>query len=137
MSTHVKTAGELFQKGYNCAQAVFGAFCDETGIDFETAVKIAFSFGGGIGGMGDVCGAVSGMLMVLGVKYGYINPADKEAKSEHYRLVRDLVKRFETENGSIVCRELLERLKEKKCIPAARPCAVLVENAAKILDEYI
>lgn len=137
MSTYVKTAGELYQKGYNCAQSVFAAFCDETGLDFETAVKIASSFGGGMGGMGDVCGAVSGMLMVLGIKYGYINPADKEAKSEHYGLIRESVKRFESENGSIVCRELLELLKDKKCISAARPCAVLVENAAKILDEYI
>ncbi|MDF2568396.1 MAG: GCAxxG family probable redox protein, partial [Oscillospiraceae bacterium] len=64
MSTHSKRANELFKQGYNCSQAVFAAFCDETGIDFETALKISSSFGGGMGRLREVCGTVSGMFMV-------------------------------------------------------------------------
>jgi C_GCAxxG_C_C family probable redox protein len=139
-------AKELFSKGYNCSQSVFAAFCDETGLDMDTALKISSSFGGGMGRLREVCGAVSGMFMVVGMKYGYTDPSDKKAKTEHYKLIQDLAKQFEKENGSIVCRELLG-LSVKADIPVPedrtesyykkRPCAELVENAARILDEYI
>ena len=65
MNTHSDLAKELFKKGYNCSQAVFAAFCDQTGLDFDTSLKIASSFGGGMGRLREVCGAVSGMLMVV------------------------------------------------------------------------
>lgn len=146
MSAHSDLAKELFSKGYNCSQSVFAAFCDETGLDIDTALKISSSFGGGMGRLREVCGAVSGMFMVVGMKYGYTDPFDKKAKTEHYKLVQDLAKQFEKENGSIVCRELLG-LSVKADIPVPedrtesyykkRPCAELVENAARILDEYI
>ena len=70
VENHAKKARELFEQGYNCAQSVFAAFCDETNMDFETAIKLAAPFGGGIGRLREVCGAVSGMTMVLGMKYG-------------------------------------------------------------------
>jgi len=146
MSAHSDLARKLFRKGYNCSQSVFAAFCDETGLDTETALKIASSFGGGMGRLREVCGAVTGMFMVVGMKYGYTDPSSKNAKAEHYELVQDLAKQFENENGSIICRELLGiSIKHDKPIPETRndnyykkrPCAELVEQAARILDEYI
>lgn len=146
MSTHSDLARELFEKGYNCSQSVFAAFCDETGLDVDTALKIASSFGGGMGRLREVCGAVTGMFMAAGIKYGYTDPADKNAKTEHYRLIQNLAGQFEKENGSIICRELLGlSIKNDKPVPEdrnesyyrKRPCAKLVEQAARILDEYI
>jgi C_GCAxxG_C_C family probable redox protein len=146
MSAHSDLAGELFKKGFNCSQSVFAAFCDETGLDTETALKIASSFGGGMGRLREVCGAVTGMFMVAGMKYGYTDASDNKAKTEHYRLIQDLAKQFEKENGSIICRELLGiSIKYDNPLSEARnenyyrkrPCAELVEQAARILDEYI
>ena len=146
MSVHSDLARELFRKGYNCSQSIFAAFCDETGLGIDTALKIASSFGGGMGRLREVCGAVSGMFMVVGMKYGYTDPSDKKAKTEHYRVIQDLAKQFEKENGSIICRELLG-LSKKADNPVPedrtdsyyrkRSCAELVEQAARILDEYI
>lgn len=146
MSEHSKLSKELFKKGYNCSQSVFAAFCDETGLDLETALKISSSFGGGMGRLREVCGAVSGMFMVAGMIYGYSDPSDKIAKTEHYKLIQSMGKKFKDENNSIICRELLG-LSEKNNTPIPedrtekyyekRPCAELVEQAAVILDEYI
>lgn len=82
MSKHRELAKELFIKGYNCSQSVFAAFCDETGLDVDTALKIASSFGGGMGRLREVCGAVTGMFMVVGMKYGYTDPSDKKARTK-------------------------------------------------------
>ena len=100
-------AVELFKKGYNCSQSVFGAFAEDLGIDFETAVMISSSFGGGMGRMREVCGAVSGMFMAAGIKYGYSDPKNMNAKKEHYRLIQTLAERFKERNKYIVCRQLL------------------------------
>jgi len=146
MSAHSDLAKELFQKGYNCSQAVFAAFCDETGLDIETALKISSAFGGGIGRLREVCGAVTGMLMVVGMKYGYTDPSNRSSITEHYEIVQDLAKQFEKENGSIICRELLGlTIKNDNPKPEdrnenyykKRPCVELVEQAAILLDEYI
>jgi len=146
LSEHSELAKELFKKGYNCSQSVFAAFCDETGLDLETALKIASSFGGGMGRLREVCGAVTGMFMVAGMIYGYSDPLDKAAKIEHYKLIQSMGKKFKYENGSIICRELLGlSVKSDTPIPEdrteeyykKRPCAELVEQAAIILDEYI
>jgi len=146
LSKHSDYAKELFKKGYNCSQSLFAAFCDESNLDFEDALKISSSFGGGMGRLREVCGAVSGMFMVVGVKYGYTDPTDKIKKSEHYKLIQSLAKRFEEKNSSLICRELLGlTVKQGSPIPEdrteayykKRPCAELVEYAAQILDEYI
>ncbi len=139
MSEHSEIAKELFKKGYNCAQSVVIAFCNETGLDLETALKISSSFGGGMGRLREVCGAVSGMFMVAGMLYGYSDPLNKTAKAEHYKLIQSLATEFKNENNSIVCRELLglSAEKEKNDCYKKRPCAELVEHAAEILDAYI
>ena len=105
---HSMYAAELFMQGYNCAQAVTVAFSDVTGLDKETSAKIASSFGGGMGRMREVCGAVSGMLMVAGLLYGYDDPKADAAKKELYKLVQAQAGAFREEVGSIICREILK-----------------------------
>ena len=141
---HSTYAAELFLKGYNCAQAVAVAFCDVTGLTPDQSAKLMSSFGGGMGRMREVCGAVSGMLMVAGHLYGYSDPGDGTAKKNHYALVQELAGKFREQAGSIVCREIL---KNPPSDPAPtprtaefykeRPCARMVFLAAQILDEYI
>ncbi|MCH4239216.1 MAG: C-GCAxxG-C-C family protein [Oscillospiraceae bacterium] len=142
---HEQRAVALFKQGYNCSQSVFAAFSEELGINQETALKISSSFGGGMGRLREVCGAVSGMFMVLGLKEGYTDPTDGSLKAQHYQKVQELAKKFEQKNGSIVCRELLGlNQKHDSPIPESRtksyykkrPCAELVGMAAKFLDEF-
>ena len=141
---HSVYAGELFLGGYNCAQAVVVAFCDVTGLEKDFAARFASSFGGGMGRMREVCGAVSGMLMVAGLLYGYETPGDDASKKEHYKLVQELAGKFREEVGSIVCREILKNPpSDPNPTPRTaefyktRPCARMVMTAARILDEYI
>lgn len=143
---HSKLAMDLFKQGYNCSQSVFAAFCDETGMDFETAIKISSSFGAGMGRLREVCGAVSGMFMVAGMKYGYVDPINKEDKTKHYKRIQFLANKFKENNSSIVCSELLGlNCKVDSPVPEdrteayykKRPCVELVGQAAKIMDEYI
>ena len=105
--TYKEKAEALFKQGYNCSQAVLLTFSDQLGLDKETALKLSSSFGGGMGRLREVCGAVSSMFMVAGRKNGYTDPCDQTAKKEHYALIQRLAEEFKKENGSIVCRELL------------------------------
>jgi C_GCAxxG_C_C family probable redox protein len=146
MSEHSTLEKDLFKKGYNCSQSVVLAFCDDIGLDSETALKISSSFGGGMGRLREVCGAVSGMLIVLGMLDGYSDPFDRTAKTEHYKLIQSFAMRFKNENKSFICRELLGLSDDRQShIPEERneeyykkrPCAELVEYAAILLDEHI
>ncbi|MBQ6719986.1 MAG: C_GCAxxG_C_C family protein [Oscillospiraceae bacterium] len=142
---HEYLAADLFLSGSNCAQAVLVAFGDVTGLEPDFAAKLSCSFGGGMGRMREVCGAVSGMLMVAGLLYGYTDPGENDAaKKAHYELVQQLSARFREEAGSIICREIL---KNPPSDPSpsprteeyykTRPCTRMVMLAARILDEYI
>ena len=145
-SLYAKKAMDLFKEGFNCSQSVFLAFEDMYKMDPKTALMLSSSFGGGMGRLREVCGAVSGMFMVAGVLYGYDDPKDYEAKKVHYERIQQLAKEFESRNGSIVCRQLLG-LGEGKDTPAPeertqeyykkRPCAELVGMAAAIMEQYI
>lgn len=141
-----KKARELFKNGYNCAQSVFCSFCEETGMDFDEALKLSSSFGGGMGRLREVCGAVSAMFMVAGLKYGYTTPDNDEVKAKHYELIQKLAQEFEVKHGTIICRELLGLdIKNSSPIPsrrteqyyAERPCEELIASAAAILECYI
>lgn len=145
--TKREKAMELFLSGYNCAQSVAGAFSDETGFDFELLTRLASPFGGGMGRLREVCGAVSGMFIVTGILYGYDSPKDIEAKKILYSRVQLLASRFKEKNGSYICGELLglkERCPESP-VPEKRtdeyykkrPCKDLVGDAAEILNEFI
>ena len=141
---HSYIAADLFLQGYNCAQAVAVAFTDVTGMDKKEAAKLAAPFGGGMGRMREVCGAVSGMFMVLGALYGYDNADADSKKKELYQQVQALAEKFKEENGSIICREILKNPpSDPNPSPrtaeyyAKRPCARMVMTAAKLMDDFI
>ena len=141
---HREKAAQLFLQGYNCAQAMMVAYCDVTGLTPDFAARMASSFGGGMGRMREVCGAVSGMLMVAGLLYGYEIPGDDVSKKAHYHLVQHLAGKFREEAGSSVCREILKNPpSDPNPTPrtaefyAQRPCARMLILAAEILDEYM
>ena len=148
MTNHAEIAKQLFFKGYNCAQSVFCAFTDVTGYDIDTSARMASSFGGGLGRLRETCGAVSAAALILGIVNGYADPADYEAKKQHYELVREFADKFKEKDKSIICRELLTEASlnpESGGAPEQRseeyyqkrPCPNLVYDAALILDEMI
>lgn len=139
-------AEELFARGYNCSQSVFAAYATRLGVDFETALKLAAPLGGGVGRMREVCGAFSACAMLDGLKNCTPNPSAEE-KAETYARVQKLAELFKAANGSIICRELLNLSKSAPTPPtpdartaeyyAKRPCARIIANAAKIVEEHI
>ena len=141
---HGMKAMELFVEGYNCAQAVAVAFCDITGLDEKTTARMVSPYGGGMGRLREVCGAVSGLLFVLGYLYGYDNADADETKKELYGRVQDLAGQFREKCGSIICRELLDNPpSDPNPSPRTaqyykdRPCAILVKTAAELMDGFI
>ena len=145
-SPHAVKAMALFKEGYNCAQSVFLAFEEECGLERSIALKLSASFGGGMGRLREVCGAVSGMFMVAGVLYGYDSPDAYEEKALHYERIQKLAHDFSEYTGSIVCRELLG-LEQKSDAPTPerrtdsyyqkRPCVQMVGLAAAVMERYI
>ena len=137
-------AVQLFDEGYNCSQAVLGAFCESFGLDQKTAFTLASGFGGGLGCMGEVCGSLTGAIMVLSLKYGSADPADKTAKMQNYRKVKELAEEFKLQTGSVICRELLgfdmntrEGQLSAKQPDAFHDCPQFVRIAAEILEEML
>lgn len=148
MKDHARLAHENFKRGYNCAQAVAIAFADEMGMSETELAKLASSFGGGMGKMREVCGAVSGALLVYGALRGNSDPEDGEAKKQHYANVRAFADRFKAEHETIICRELLHNIGLKKDAGGdpeertpeyyrTRPCVRFVETAATVLAEML
>ena len=137
-------AKQNFMNGYNCSQAVLLAFCEDFGLEKETALKISEPFGGR---MREVCGTVTGMFMVIGLAMGNDNSKDNTTKKNVYKSVQDLAAKFKEDNGSIICRELLGFQKNNKesYVPSERtneyykkrPCPELCKYAADILEEYL
>ena len=139
-------AADYFQEGFNCCQSVFLAFADRYGFDRETALKLSCSFGGGMGRMRQVCGAVSGMALVCGLETGNTDAGDRRKKTENYGRMRKLADAFREKQGSIVCGELLGlsegQKKEEDAAPSERtaeyykkrPCKELVRCAAELLE---
>ena len=138
---------ELFKSGYNCAQAVVGAYADLYGVPQDVALRMSASFGGGMGRMRLTCGAASGMFMLAGLENGCATTENPAKRSENYALVQELAAKFKEVNGSLTCAELLglrtgtieppvpsERTKEYY---KARPCAVMVESACRIFAEHV
>ena len=139
-------ASKNFKEGYNCAQSVFLAFAEDFNFDTDTALKLSSSFGGGMGRLREVCGAVSSMFAIAGLKKGYCNPDDDVAKAEHYALIQNLAEQFKAKYGTIICRDLLE-LPEGSDSPVPskrdekyyqeRPCEAFVRFAAEIIEKNL
>lgn len=106
MKRNKQTALTCFQNGFNCSQAVLSTFCEENGMSKETALKIATCFGGGMRN-GEVCGAVTGGLMAIGLKYGHSVEGDDTTKTRAYQLTREFTQQFKEKRGSLLCRKLL------------------------------
>ncbi|MDD7403186.1 MAG: C-GCAxxG-C-C family protein [Butyribacter sp.] len=162
METRKEKAIRLFKSGYNCSQSVFAAYADKYGIDEETAFRLSASFGGGMGRMREVCGAVSGMFMVAGLETGATEGKDAEGKKANYDMVQKMAEAYRKENGSIICKELLglvpmpeskTREAESTVTAAAftdtrpearteeyyqkRPCVELVGQACDIIENVL
>lgn len=144
--TRRERAMSLFESGYNCTQSVVLAFSDLLDLPEETLAQLVSAFGGGMGRLREVCGSMSGVFFVTGMLYGYHEPKDFEGKKALYAKVQELACRFEEQNGSIVCRELLG-LDHRRDEPVPqertpeyyrkRPCKELIGCAAEILDQFI
>lgn len=143
----VERAKELFHQGFNCSQAVFAACADIYGIEDEAlALRLAASFGGGIGRMRQTCGAACGMFLLAGLQNGSAIPGDAEGKKNNYTLVQDLAAKFKNENGSLICAELLGIApKPQTPTPEARteayyqkrPCVEMVASAVRMYLESL
>lgn len=143
--TKRELAGKYFLAGYNCAQAVLCAFCDELCLTREQAAAMASPFGGGMGRMREVCGACSAVFLALGILYGYDKPGDEEAKAALYGRVQTLGSVCRSLHGSLICRELLGGHADTSATPTKRdaafyeqrPCLSLVEDMAEALEQYL
>ena len=142
----VQKAEDLFKSGYNCSQSVIGAVCDDLGLDFDTAMKFSEGFGGGMGRMRLTCGAVSGMVMAVGMVMSR-GDADGDTRAEVYAKVHELADKFSAENGTIICSQLLglDKSNEYNPMPETRtdnfykkrPCVELVKQCVKIIEEEL
>lgn len=145
MGIYSKLACKNFKDGYNCAQSVLLAFSDKIALDKEKALMLTSSFGGGMGRLREVCGAVSAMFMIAGFLKGYTSPSDDIAKANHYKLIQDLAEEFKLAQGSIICRELLDLDGKSSYIPSERtkeyyedrPCENCIALAAEIIEKEL
>lgn len=131
-----ETALTVFASGFNCAQAVFAAYCEDFGLDTPTALRVSEGFGGGVAGTGGLCGALSGAVMALGLYAGRSEPGDLESKERTKSLARSLLARFEALYGHTACEALLQS--QGVALGGKSPaCAAYVESACALLDELL
>jgi C_GCAxxG_C_C family probable redox protein len=143
--THRQLAVETFRSGFSCSQAVFAAFAEELGLDREKALRIAQPFGGGIARTGSICGAASGAILAIGLKYGRSRLEDEAAREKTYALVQEFMERFRGRRGSLLCRELIgvdlsapggHAEAEQRGV-FEEICSQLVAEAAEILEAIL
>lgn len=149
MEQRLRLSVDLFMQGFGCCQSVVAAFADLYGMDRNTALRIGAGFGGGIGRLRMVCGAVSGIVTLTGLQCGNTDGEDREGKAHCYKVVQELLERFRQKNGSIICADLLAqngcKAETDTHMPdqrdahyySTRPCARKVEDAARIFAEYL
>ncbi len=140
-----EAAMKLFsQDKFNCAQSVFGVFAEELGIDRDTALKCAAGFGGGMR-CGEVCGAVTGALMALGLRFGSSTPCDADGKQRGNAKAMEFITRFQQAHGTLLCKDLLgynpgipedvQKINELGLHDTVCPKAI--ESAAEIAEDII
>jgi len=142
MESKVNEAVACFKDNFNCSQAVFSTYCEEFGLDKKTALKIACGLGGGMGRLGEVCGAVSGAYLLIGLKYGKYVKEDEKAKEKTYEMIQEFTRLFKAKNRTTICRELLgvDLLTGDKQLAAERVktiCPKMVQDAAEILESML
>ncbi len=140
----VDRAVTCFKKGLNCSQAILCVYGPRFGLSRETSSRLACGFGGGMR-VGQVCGAVTGAFMVIGLKYGQAEVIDRESKDRTYRLVKEFADKFRSRNGSVICKELLGcDISTREGMKTAREkdlfnsfCPKMVQDAAEILEDML
>lgn len=149
LEARVERAVENFMAGYGCCQSVVAAFADLYGLDETMAKRIAAGFGGGVGRLRMMCGAVSAIVMLVGLDCGQTEGSDREGKSACYKVVQELLAQSKAENGSLICAEILSLQGHEKAHSSyvasprtaeyykTRPCAAKVESAARIFANYL
>lgn len=149
LDERVARAVENFMAGYGCCQSIVAAFADLYGLDDTLAKKIAAGFGGGVGRLRMMCGAVSGIVMLVGLHCGQTEGSDREGKSACYKVVQELLEQSRQQNGSLICAEILglKGYEKASCSYIAsprtaeyyksRPCAAKVESAARIFADFL
>lgn len=145
MSTKEEIAVEMLGKGYNCAQAVLASQSDEYGMDAALAKKAAAAFGGGIANNGEVCGACTGALMLIGLRYGRYKDGDSESREKTNRIANEFLGRIKEEYGSIICRDIIkynlldenELLKAREADVFTKICRPLVKRAVELAEEIL
>ena len=145
MQVIIQSANTKFEQGFNCAQSVFASFAPSMGLSEALALKIATPFGGGIRRMGEVCGAVSGAMMVIGLKFGNLAPDNSAGKELNNQLAQDFAERFTQQHGTILCRQLLNLdISNPEELELARQaglfskrCPLFVQSAAEILTQLL
>jgi len=142
--TKMEKAVDVFSRGFNCSQAVLSVYSEEMGISVENALKIASSFGSGMR-QGEVCGAVSGALMVLGLQFGHSVEGDKQTKGNMYGIAEEFHKRFIEKNNSIICKKLLaydvtsedDLMKINQEGLFQKICPQMIKDAVEITEELL
>ena len=149
LDERVNRAVDNFMAGYGCCQAVVAAFADLYRVDDTLAKRLAAGFGGGVGRMRMMCGAVSGLVMLVGLDCGQTEGSDRDGKSACYKVVQELLAQSREQNGSLICAEILglkgyEKANSSYVASArtaeyykTRPCAAKVESAARIFADYL
>ncbi len=140
MSERSEKAVELFKDGFNCSQAVVGAFAKDIGLDEKTALKISAGFGGGVARTGEICGALSGAAIIAGVLYGATDGRDAESKAHTYEELQRVINIFKEKNTFVTCRELKnppEKSENGSPVYNRRPCVSLVEDVALAVEKVM
>ncbi|MFV9631467.1 MAG: C-GCAxxG-C-C family protein [Methanosarcinales archaeon] len=141
----IECAVSCFKEGFSCSQALLSTYGPQFDLNREMALKVSGAFGGGIGHMGETCGAVTGVIMVIGLKYGKTRAENEQIEEKAYSLIQEFVDKFNSRNGSIICRELLgydistpegmKLAKEKNLFITI--CPKLVQDAAEIIEQIL
>lgn len=143
--TKKERALDLFKQGYSCSQAIAAVFAEDYGLPVETALRLSQGFGGGMARLAETCGAVTGAIMIIGLKHGRTRPEDKEAKERTYDIAQDLFRRFRARHGSLRCRDLLGcdvgTAEGQKIADDARLhdtlCPLLIASSVEILEDVL
>ena len=138
-------AEDLFGNGYNCSQAVLASFCEDYGLDKNIAANLAVPFGGGLGRQGEICGCLSGALMVLGLHYGNDSTNDIDVRIKNYDIAKDFCKKFKELNGGMDCKDIIkfnlanleERQKAQEQNVFKNRCSNVVKQTVSLLEEFL
>lgn len=142
MKSKVDEVLACFNSGFDCSQAILSTYCEEFGLEKETALKLSCGFAAGMSRLGETCGAVTGAYMLIGLKYGKYLPHDNQSKEKSFELVQEFERRFAAQNQSTNCRELLgfdlKNCEKEKALPVIRQvCPNAVKSAAEIIESIL